>query len=88
MRQAIASVKARVEELGTSVTLVGWNLGGYIAREVARDLPDYVDQVMTMGSLVIGEPMYTAAVMYFDRKGYDLDWVEGEAGKKDLRPIQ
>jgi hypothetical protein len=57
-------------------------LDGYIAREVARDLPGYVDQEMTMGSLVIGEPMYTAAVMYFDRKGYDLDWVEREAGKQ------
>ncbi len=85
---AIASVKARAEQLGTKVTLVGWSLGGYIAREVARDLPGYVDQVVTMGSPVIGGPKYTAAALFFDRKGHDLDWVEREAGKRDLRPIQ
>jgi alpha-beta hydrolase superfamily lysophospholipase len=45
--QAIVSVKARAEELGASVTLVGQSLGGYIAREVARDLPSYVDQAIT-----------------------------------------
>ena len=50
---AIASVKARAEQLGTKVTLVGWSLGGYIAREVARDLPGYVDQVVTMGLSLI-----------------------------------
>jgi pimeloyl-ACP methyl ester carboxylesterase len=32
------------------VSLVGWSLGGILAREVARLLPDYVRQVITLGS--------------------------------------
>ena len=32
------------------VSLVGWSLGGILAREVARLLPDFVRQVITLGS--------------------------------------
>ncbi|MFT4940096.1 MAG: pimeloyl-ACP methyl ester carboxylesterase [Paraglaciecola sp.] len=32
------------------VSLVGWSLGGILAREVARLLPDFVRQVVTLGS--------------------------------------
>jgi pimeloyl-ACP methyl ester carboxylesterase len=32
------------------VSLVGWSLGGILAREIARLLPDYVRQVITLGS--------------------------------------
>lgn len=32
------------------VSLVGWSLGGILARELARLLPDYVRQVVTLGS--------------------------------------
>lgn len=32
------------------VSLVGWSLGGILAREVARLLPDHVRQVITLGS--------------------------------------
>lgn len=32
------------------VSLVGWSLGGILARELARLLPDYVRQVITLGS--------------------------------------
>ena len=35
---------------GEKVSLVGWSLGGILAREVARLLPDYVRQVITLGS--------------------------------------
>ncbi|MEM1112822.1 MAG: alpha/beta hydrolase [Pseudomonadota bacterium] len=43
------------------VTLVGWSLGGVIAREVARELPEQVEQVITYGSPIIGGPTYTPA---------------------------
>jgi len=32
------------------VSLVGWSLGGVFAREVAREIPDRVRQVITLGS--------------------------------------
>lgn len=32
------------------VSLVGWSLGGILAREIARLLPDHVRQVITLGS--------------------------------------
>jgi pimeloyl-ACP methyl ester carboxylesterase len=45
---------SRVIELSvrhnTKVSLVGWSLGGILARELARLLPDYVRQVVTLGS--------------------------------------
>lgn len=45
---------SRVIELSVKhnkkVSLVGWSLGGILARELARLLPDYVRQVITLGS--------------------------------------
>lgn len=39
---------------GSKVRLVGWSRGGIIAREVARDHPELVDRVITIGSPVKG----------------------------------
>lgn len=41
------------------VSLVGWSLGGVIAREVARAHPDAVRRVVTYGTPVIGGPSHT-----------------------------
>ncbi len=41
------------------LTLIGWSLGGIIAREVARLSPDLVREVITMGTPIIGGPKYT-----------------------------
>ena len=41
--------------------LVGWSLGGVIARELARFAPDLVRGVVTYGTPVIGGPTYTLA---------------------------
>jgi pimeloyl-ACP methyl ester carboxylesterase len=41
------------------VTLIGWSLGGAIAREVARLVPGSVAQVITYGSPVVGGPTHT-----------------------------
>lgn len=46
------------------VHLVGWSLGGYMAREVARESPGSVKQVITLASPVIGGPKYTASSGY------------------------
>ncbi len=41
------------------ITLIGWSLGGVVAREVARVLPHKVAGVVTYGTPVIGGPKYT-----------------------------
>ena len=37
------------------VSLVGWSLGGVMARELAKQLPDQVRQVVTLGSPISGK---------------------------------
>lgn len=49
-----------VATAGESVALVGWSLGGVVARETARDRPDLVSMVVTYGSPLHG-PRYTVA---------------------------
>ncbi len=58
------------------ITLVGWSLGGYLAREVARDCPDRVKQVITLGSPVVGGPKYTAVAGAFSDRGTSVDEIE------------
>ncbi len=47
MEARLAAIVARHRR---PVSLVGWSLGGMFARELARDLPDSVRQVVTLGS--------------------------------------
>ena len=41
------------------VSLVGWSLGGVIAREVARRHPEAVRRVVTYGTPIVGGPTFT-----------------------------
>jgi pimeloyl-ACP methyl ester carboxylesterase len=54
------SILGLVEETGRPVSLVGWSLGGVIAREVARQQPEAVRRVITYGTPVVGGPRFTA----------------------------
>ena len=84
----IEHARSRHEQTGRNIVLIGWSLGGYIAREVARDLPDVVEQVITLGSPVIGGPKYTATGRYFARQGADLDWIEAMIERREINPIR
>lgn len=46
------------------VSLVGWSLGGVVAREVAREHPEAVRRLITYGTPVIGGPTFTAGAAY------------------------
>lgn len=48
-----------VDQAGSPASLVGWSLGGVIAREVARRHPDAVRRVITYGTPVVGGPAHT-----------------------------
>jgi pimeloyl-ACP methyl ester carboxylesterase len=50
----LSGLRARVDELyalfDSKITVIGWSLGGLYARMLARDMPDKVRQVITLGS--------------------------------------
>ena len=79
-RADVDRLSARVVELveasGGPASLVGWSLGGVIAREVARRHPEAVRRVITYGTPVVGGPTFTAAARSFetspDRDGWKL----------------
>lgn len=54
------------DESGSAVSLVGWSLGGVIAREVARQHPEAVRRVITYGTPVVGGPRFTAVARAYD----------------------
>lgn len=45
---------------GRRVSLVGWSLGGIYAREIAKDVPEDVRQVITLGSPFAGPPQHAS----------------------------
>lgn len=57
--QLIEQVPRLAERSGRAINLIGWSLGGVIAREVARALPGDVHRVVTYGSPVLGGPSHT-----------------------------
>ncbi len=84
----VERVRVRHEALGRPITLLGWSLGGYIAREAARELPGIVDRVITLGAPTIGGPKYTMAARFFRQRGMDLDWIEDVVRSREARPIR
>lgn len=72
---------------GRKVNIIGWSLGGVFAREVARDYPETVRQVVTMGSPLVGGPKYTSLGGLFERRGADLDEMEAAIAARESRPI-
>ncbi|GAA5106129.1 alpha/beta hydrolase [Alloalcanivorax gelatiniphagus] len=67
-RRDVERLSARVLELvdatGSPASLVGWSLGGVIAREVARRHPDAVRRVITYGTPVSGAAHTTVARVF------------------------
>ncbi|WP_374565475.1 esterase/lipase family protein [Ideonella sp.] len=51
---------------GQKVSLIGWSLGGVYARELAKQLPDLVRCVITLGSPFGGHPRATNAWRFFE----------------------
>lgn len=86
--RVIAVTERIAERTGKPVHLIGWSMGGFLAREIARDRPDLAARVITMGTPVIGGPKYTAIASIFRRRGYDLDALEAMCESRASRPIQ
>ena len=84
----IGQVERFAEESSARVRLVGWSLGGYLAREVARDRPDLVEKVITLGTPVIGGPKYTASARILRRRGYDVEAMAAEVAQRQQMRMQ
>jgi len=78
----------RFEKEGRPIALVGWSLGGYIAREIARNHPEAISTVVTLGTPVIGGPKYSVAAWRYKMRGYNMDWLEEVTLLRHERPIQ
>ena len=89
----IPQVVERIEEIyqrhRAPISLVGWSLGGVLAREAARERPELVRGVVTLGSPVIGGPKYTrAAGFYKNVLKQDLDAIERDVHERNQIPIR
>ncbi|MFA5123265.1 alpha/beta fold hydrolase [Zavarzinia sp.] len=78
----------RVAAFATPYALVGWSLGGYIAREVARSRPDLVARVVTLGSPVKGGPKHTVLAPLFKARGFDFERAEERMAAREEVPLQ
>ena len=92
VEQLLPQVAEHVQEVhkktGLKVNLVGWSLGGVLAREVARDNPAIVRQVVTMGSPVVGGPKYTVFGNLYRQRGVDVDAIEATVAARESNPIR
>ena len=65
------ALRARVRELfgldRRKISLVGWSLGGVYARELAKEMPEMIRCVVTLGSPFAGPPQATNAWWLFER---------------------
>lgn len=65
------AVTAMVNWTGQPVSIVGWSLGGVYAREMARQDPDHIRQVITLGSpFAISDPKQSRADLLYRRRAH------------------
>ncbi len=82
----IERVDRIAQSTGSKVALVGWSLGGVLARETARSRPDLVRRVITYGSPVVGGPRYAnLGRIYSDDEMQAIDDLIAEVNKTPLR---
>ena len=86
--QVISRTESLYRRYQQPVALVGWSLGGVLAREVARERPELVRSVVTLGSPVVGGPKYTRAARFYESVlGEDLDAIERAIEERNRTPI-
>lgn len=90
--RVVTGIPARLRQIadrnGSTVSLVGWSLGGMYARDVARAEPELVRQVIALGSpFGLRQHGNTHARWYFDRhKGAHVKSYDQPVERK-LEPI-
>ena len=75
-RDTLVNLRRRLNRIhdGRPVLLVGWSLGGVFARELAREVPDQVRAVVTLGSPFSGDPRLNNVWRLYERvAGHKVD---------------
>jgi pimeloyl-ACP methyl ester carboxylesterase len=69
LREALAQrlAEAYRDSGGRKVSLIGWSLGGVYVREMAREAPQQVRRVITLGSPINGHPLANNADALYRR---------------------
>lgn len=67
LRKLARRVRAIAREHGEPVQLVGWSLGGLLARVAANRLRAQVSRVITLGSPLSGDPQCSRLSVLFER---------------------
>jgi len=87
MPRVLDRIEEVAPEADAEIHLIGWSLGGYIAREAARERPERIQSVITLGSPVIGGPKYTTVAARYERQGIDLDELERLVDARYDKPL-
>lgn len=80
-------VRADAARTGAPIRIIGWSLGGVIGREVARRAPQSVSHVITLGSPVVGGPVFTAAAASYRAEGWDLEQIAEAVARRNAEPM-
>ncbi len=67
VEKLIDQIKALYDSSGGKVTLIGWSLGGVMAREAAKIAPDYIRQVITLGSPFSGGARHSNITWLYEK---------------------
>ena len=60
-----AQLDRLAQDSGRKVSLIGWSLGGVLARELAKLMPEHVRQVVSLGSPITDDRNHTNAARLF-----------------------
>lgn len=72
------------DDLTVPVAMVGWSLGGVVAREAARDLPELVSRVITFGTPLHGPPDTIAEKFYGEEESRRISESIVERNKRPI----
>ncbi len=76
------------DQHGRKVSLIGWSLGGILAREMARRAPQHVRAVITLGSPFAGAPKASNAWRLYERlSGRSVEDPEFRARMREAPPV-
>lgn len=90
VEQDIVRLQSRVSALSAElhdepITLIGWSLGGVLAREATRLMPITVEEVITLGTPIVGGPKFTAlGKRYVKQKKIDIDALELDIHQRNM----
>jgi len=88
LARLLPRLEALVGETRSPVGLVGWSLGGVLARELARLRPDLVRGVITLGAPVVGGLRHTAIAGFYRIQGWNLEEIDRLVAAANRTPIR